>query len=479
MQARTPAPQWAKQPGGRAARIFVRPIGKRSASSNNQRIDRPVELSPPRRGGPIPPHPTPFSAVAPSCSGGRCFLTRRYQYATATIILLVCLRLVIGWHFFKEGVSHYTDPNFSSEGFLKQAKGPLADQFKSVLPDFHGWDRLMLAPLPDDPVSDAQASEASAPAPTDSRTADAATAKPDDNKTADSKSADEKTTDAKSSELKTAAAKSEKKLTEKPAYEDWLRVAIVDWRGDVEKNSDYYHFDDKQKAAADTLVDDSIRRIKDGPGGLVVEEPDIHLYRQLLARVQRLSAAPGATVIPNEVARVAAADQNPLAERGLNGPSSPIATQPAAWLANAQGYDQLFHNRLHDLLTADQKAMVSPLASSRIHDIDTAVTWMLLIAGGCLIVGLFTRLAAVVGALFLLSIICTQPPWLATSVQTYTYNQWVEMIALLALATTPVGRWGGLDYFLPRFFGGCCRANSTSCATANPPSQISAPPVVK
>ncbi len=62
--------------------------------------------------------------------------------------MLVALRLVIGWHFFREGVSHRNDSHWSSEGFLKQAKGPLAPLYQSSLPDLHGWNRLMLAPLP-------------------------------------------------------------------------------------------------------------------------------------------------------------------------------------------------------------------------------------------------------------------------------------------------------------------------------------------
>jgi uncharacterized membrane protein YphA (DoxX/SURF4 family) len=77
--------------------------------------------------------------------------------------------------------------------------------------------------------------------------------------------------------------------------------------------------------------------------------------------------------------------------------------------------------------------------------------------GACLIVGLFARLAAVVGALFLLSIVLTQPPWMAEAIP--TYNQWVEFVAMLTLAAFPVGRWGGLDYFVSRLFcRRCCAA---------------------
>jgi hypothetical protein len=125
---------------------------------------------------------------------------------------------------------------------------------------------------------------------------------------------------------------------------------------------------------------------------------------------------------------------------------------------------------------------VLPSDSDRLHRIDTVIAWTLMIVGACLIVGLFTRLAAVVGALFLLSIICAQPPWLATSVQTYTYNQSVEMLALLMLATTRVGRWCGVDYFISLCCCGCCRSRSKVIVDApksNLPPGVSMPPAMK
>jgi uncharacterized membrane protein YphA (DoxX/SURF4 family) len=212
-------------------------------------------------------------------------------------------------------------------------------------------------------------------------------------------------------------------------------------------------------------------------------EADIRLYRELVARAKALQSAPGANQIPNEVARNAAAQQNPLGERGISGQASPLATTPAVWQSNAQAIDQLFHDQLRGLLTADQKELPVPATdASRLHQIDTGIASTLMIVGGCLIVGLFTRLAAVVGALFLLSIICAQPAWLATSVQTYTYNQTVEMLALLALATTPVGRWGGLDYFISRCCSGCCRSRSATVVDtpkSNLPPGVTMPPAMK
>jgi uncharacterized membrane protein YphA (DoxX/SURF4 family) len=388
------------------------------------------------------------------------------------MVMLVLLRLAIGWHFFKEGVSHYTDPTWSSEGFLHQARGPLADEYKAMLPEFHGWDRMMLAPLADNKpqAGDEQAEDA----------AEANESKPK----AEAKAADETKPGTKE-----AAEKSEKAVAKKhsqtPAYEAWLKQAIADWRADADRAAEKYHFDETQKAKADALVDEFANRIELGwvddagyrAGGLAQEEPDIRLYRQLLARTQRMSASPGANQIPNEVARVAAAEQNPLGERGLTGQSPALATTPAAWRTNAESFDKLFHERLAELRTPEQLGAVPALESTPLHQIDTTIIWMLMIVGGCLIVGLFTRLAAVVGALFLLSIVCAQPPWLANSLQTYTYNQWVEMLALFSLATTPVGRWAGLDYFLHLCFRGCCGRRSETVVVAPPAS--SSPSTVK
>ena len=69
-------------------------------------------------------------------------MVKRAGYSLATMVSLVVLRLVIGWHFYSEGSSHLIDPAWSSEGFLKAAKGPFADHYQSVLPGFHGWDSL-------------------------------------------------------------------------------------------------------------------------------------------------------------------------------------------------------------------------------------------------------------------------------------------------------------------------------------------------
>jgi len=58
------------------------------------------------------------------------------------IIALVALRVLVGWHFFMEGAAKVREGKFTSVGFLSAAKGPLADKFHELLPDYDGKIRL-------------------------------------------------------------------------------------------------------------------------------------------------------------------------------------------------------------------------------------------------------------------------------------------------------------------------------------------------
>jgi len=73
------------------------------------------------------------------------------------------------------------------------------------------------------------------------------------------------------------------------------------------------------------------------------------------------------------------------------------------------------------------------------------------------VAGLFVKFNAVGGALFLAGVIASQPFWVPGSQA--TYDQWVEMAALLAIAALPVGGWSGLDHFLMRWCPVCRRLN--------------------
>ena len=117
-------------------------------------------------------------------------------------------------------------------------------------------------------------------------------------------------------------------------------------------------------------------------------------------------------------------------------------------------------NDLNAILTAEQlnqpatsAGIDHALADPNQHKLDfinKVVTFVTIGVGACLILGLFTRLAAIVGALFLFGVIASQPFWISAAAP--TINQCVEFTALLVLAGTGAGRWAGMDGCLGALF---------------------------
>ena len=82
--------------------------------------------------------------------------------------------------------------------------------------------------------------------------------------------------------------------------------------------------------------------------------------------------------------------------------------------------------------------------------------------------GLFTRLSALGGAAFMLFIVLSHPsypgvyppdvPQLGHAL--LVNKDFIEMISLLVIASTSLGRWTGMDFFLHNWFikplGRCC-----------------------
>jgi uncharacterized membrane protein YphA (DoxX/SURF4 family) len=58
------------------------------------------------------------------------------------ILALILLRVGIGWHFYMEGAAKVRGNDFSSQGFLVAAKGPLAPEFQKLIWDHDGQLRL-------------------------------------------------------------------------------------------------------------------------------------------------------------------------------------------------------------------------------------------------------------------------------------------------------------------------------------------------
>jgi uncharacterized membrane protein YphA (DoxX/SURF4 family) len=98
-------------------------------------------------------------------------------------------------------------------------------------------------------------------------------------------------------------------------------------------------------------------------------------------------------------------------------------------------------------------SVAEPAVPPRIIDkLDTLTMWMQAVFGGFLLIGLCTRLSSLVLAGFLLQVVILTPalPWVSPppgTVGHYLYVDMhvIEMVALLALAAIPTGRWFGLD----------------------------------
>ena len=57
------------------------------------------------------------------------------KFSRSAMIALTVLRVVVGWHFLYEGIAKLTLPAWTAAGYLKQARGPFAESFRSLAND--------------------------------------------------------------------------------------------------------------------------------------------------------------------------------------------------------------------------------------------------------------------------------------------------------------------------------------------------------
>jgi uncharacterized membrane protein YphA (DoxX/SURF4 family) len=133
-------------------------------------------------------------------------------------------------------------------------------------------------------------------------------------------------------------------------------------------------------------------------------------------------------------------------------------------LNDLAGHTAEMKKSIGEVLTAEQRQKGPvPDAPARkpIDWLDQATMWGHTVLGACLLLGLFSRLSSFLLALFLLGVNLVAPalPYAPTppgAVGFYIFvNLYViELIALLALASMPTGRWFGIDALLYAIFHG-------------------------
>ena len=53
-------------------------------------------------------------------------------FARGPMIAITVMRVLVGWHFLYEGLTKLSAPSWTAAGYLKQAKGPLAESFRGL-----------------------------------------------------------------------------------------------------------------------------------------------------------------------------------------------------------------------------------------------------------------------------------------------------------------------------------------------------------
>ncbi|NBX29346.1 hypothetical protein EBR04_02660, partial [bacterium] len=176
-------------------------------------------------------------------------------------------------------------------------------------------------------------------------------------------------------------------------------------------------------------------------------------YRLEVQRLAGMQAKPGATTIPFERERVAK-------KRGE------LAGRAAGWMKDAEAIGTKLVAEWDRQLGSDaeRRRAAAAIEPTALWKADRFVSWSLVTIGACLVLGILVKFNAMGGALFLASVIASQPFWVAGAQS--TYDQWVELAALLAIAALPIGGWSGLEYFLKRCFP-LCRWCAGSCPNPN------------
>ncbi len=139
-----------------------------------------------------------------------------------------------------------------------------------------------------------------------------------------------------------------------------------------------------------------------------------------------------------------------------------LQNKPYPWLKDIEGMGKSLQSELLGLGDPKLAAKAPRLIEYKKTWVDHAVTWTTLGVGVLLLLGLFTRPAALVGAGFLCSVLLTQPFWAYGSELSYAYYQFVEVLALIVLAATGAGRFFGLDFFTEAIWAKFRRKSETA-----------------
>ncbi len=343
----------------------------------------------------------------------------------ATVWAVVLLRVCVGWHFLSEGAKKITynqstkqwSVNVPTKVLLGMSKGPLAGFYQSKLPDTHHWKQHLAVGEQSTPES-----------------------------LAELRSWVEGYVARRKKEL--AAGKDvEIELPDGLPISGWYGEIAADWEKAQSRFVALEGVTDEQAVASQALLRQYQRRAADE---IAQNTMEIAEYRHELWRLEQQKAHPGADEIPFEQSRIA--------ERAWDTDRTPMP-----WVAAIDQLDAAYAESLRGLLTDEQRGgalggqvdeVVSDPKAVELEMVNVLMTCVITGVGVCLMAGFMTRLAGVVGAVFLLSVMSMQPPWVAGAITDYFGYQLVECAAMLFLAAVGAGQWAGLDALCHKFWSG-------------------------
>ncbi|MDP1561950.1 MAG: TQO small subunit DoxD [Pirellulaceae bacterium] len=379
---------------------------------------------------------------------------------------LVVLRLIVGFHFFTEGKNKIDQGNWSAAPFFAAAKGPMAPYFQSLLPDWNYRETLCVVPVElsdDHKLSPVVNRDKIATVPS----AASFEIKPyrtfgqwdifledilvgyrlKQSEIADRMAAMDREIKRLNGEIAAAQAGDDSSLENDLVRQRAQRVAVKDrltkadptfdlleiLKRRQDQLNDYLYFPAHSDEILKSVEDENrlIGFIRDGENrsrsGRDVESlrNQIDTIRGEIRSVRAKHAV--------EIQGIWNGLEEEMNAYGLQ-LSSPVETG----------------STLNRQVPLRKPFEIKP--STQLYWINTIIPYFDITVGILLLLGLFSRVASLAAAGFLLGTIATQPLWVPGHDPKIIWNM-VEFGALLVMAATVAGRFGGLDYFLYRLFG--------------------------
>ncbi len=393
-------------------------------------------------------------------------MSNPHRFPTAAVLLIVLLRMSIGWQFLYEGLwkidSLSTAKPWTAEGYLKNAAGPFRDHFRNMTgdPDDLNWldvdkmsakwdawrekfiahyqlDEKQVARLNDllDGPSEFKVELAALPAGVEIKGSLAKVVKFDAKAKRLSCSGEMRMIPAeRESLLKLASGEDAASV----AY----RKAVVDLYKRATAKLSY-----KQQLKASLLGDpDRAGVTNEAQKGTVDEHRmgDIELYKAQVERYNR---------------NLASAKQD-FNHEHLKRQFSELQELKAKVIGPVRSMEASLKEDAGKLLSLDQRQLGPVVLASPVESINNQTIVGLTAIGICLIFGLLTRPAAAAGAFMLVMFYLPMPPWPGVPEapgpeHSFIINKnIIEALGLLVVAALPTGQWFGVDSLLFRF---CCR----------------------